>query len=153
AIAPVPPPSRTEGLDQEFHRLMASADISGFLEKENEDGTGCGLLIQACELFLQHLDLPENIDGIVKPDPDRKKPSLHSRLTFTFHDKGDQEQHYCFRILGHSNAIAFQSRLKAAITASGIDSALSFRHLFILRRGSPPSGPKTKALVDQFLKG
>ena len=73
-------------------------------------------------------------------------------MSFTFLSEGSREQHYCFRILGHTNAIAFQSRLKAAMTASGIDTALKFRHLFILRRGAPPSGPRTKALFDQFLK-
>ncbi|MGH7249133.1 MAG: helicase HerA domain-containing protein, partial [Pseudomonadota bacterium] len=36
------------------------------------------------------------------------------------------------------------------MTASGIDTALRFRHLFILRRGAPPSGPRTAALVEQF---
>jgi DNA invertase Pin-like site-specific DNA recombinase len=29
------------------------------------------------------------------------------------------EQHYCFRLLGHTNARVFQTRLKAAMTASG----------------------------------
>ncbi|MGH8473662.1 MAG: hypothetical protein ACREVJ_14660, partial [Gammaproteobacteria bacterium] len=149
-IAPpsVPPP----GLDQEFQRQVARADISGLLEKGNEDTIACDLLIYACELFLSHLGLPDAIDALVKADPVRKKPSLHARLSFTFHDEGDREQHYCFRLLGHTNAIAFQSRLKAAMTASGIDTALRFRHLFILRCGDPPRGPKTKTLVDQFDK-
>jgi hypothetical protein len=89
---------------------------------------------------------------VVQRDPDQKRPSLHGRLSFTFRDQGDREQHYCFLGLGHSNAFAFQSRLKAAMTASGIDKALKFRHLFILRRGDTPGGAKTKALVDQFTK-
>lgn len=144
-------PSRP-GLDKELQRQVARAEISGLLEKDNEDTIACELLIHACELFLRHLDLPDAINALVKPDPDRKKPSLHARLSFTFHDEGDREQHYCFRMLAHTNAIAFQSRLKAAMTASGIDTALQFRHLFILRRGDPPGGPKTKALVDQFEK-
>src|SRR5207248_11165221 len=71
---------------------------------------------------------------------------------FTFLSDGNRGQHYCFRILGHTHATAFQSRLKAAMTASGIGTALKFRHLFILRRGDPPSGPKTAAMVDQFRK-
>lgn len=142
----------THKLDEEFQRQFACADISGLLGNENEDTIACGLLIRACELLLRHLGLPDAIDAAVKADPDSKKPSLHARLAFTFHSEGDREQHYCFRILGHTNAIAFQSRLKAAITASGIDSALKFRHLFILRRGDLPTGPKTKSLVDQFLK-
>jgi hypothetical protein len=102
--------------------------------------------------FLKQLSLPDTLDAGVTPDPDRKKPSLHARISFTFHSEVDREQHYCFRILGHINAIAFQARMRAAMTASGIDTALKFRHLFILRRGDPPGGPKTKALVDQFLK-
>jgi hypothetical protein len=152
AVAPAPPSSATPGLDQEFHRQLMSADISGLLDKDNEDAATCELLIQACKLFLKQLGLPDAIDAIVKPDPDRKKPSLHARLSFTFHDEGDQEQHYCFRVLTHTNATAFQARLRAAMTASGVDTALRFRHLFILRRADTPGGPKTKALVDQFLK-
>ena len=73
-------------------------------------------------------------------------------MSFIFHNDDDREQHYCFRILVHSNAIAFQSRLNAAMVSSGIDRALSFRHLFILRRDDPPSGPKTKQLVQKFLQ-
>ena len=150
ASAPLAP--QTEVLDDEFQRQLACADISGLLAKENEDNMTCQLLIQGCELFLKQLALPDTIDAVVKPDPDRKKPSLHARVSFTLRNERDREQHYCFRILGHTNAIAFQSRLKAAMTASGIDTALKFRHLFILRRGDPPGGPTTKALVDQFRK-
>jgi hypothetical protein len=142
----------TNNLDDQFQRERGRADISGLLEKETEDGIGCELLIEACEFFLNQFLLPDTIDCAVKGDLDRKKPSLHARISFTFHDDGDREQHYCFRILGHTNAIAFQSRLKAAMTASGVDTALKFRHLFIVRRGNPPRGPKTQALVDQFLR-
>jgi hypothetical protein len=151
AIGSAPISSATDGLDDEFRRQLQYADISGVFDKETEDGVGCKLLIEACEFFLKQFALPETIDSAVKPDLDRKKQSLHARISFTFRNEGDREQHYCFRILGHTNAIAFQSRLKAAMTASGIDTALKFRHLFILRRGDPPGGPKTKALVHQFL--
>src|SRR5262249_33629767 len=36
--------------------------------------------------------------------------------------------------------------------ASGVDRALSFRHLFILRPDNPPGGPKTRLLVQKFLQ-
>ena len=145
---PESPPSR--GMDEEFERRRNAADISLFLDEKNEDAATSELLIGACELFLKQVDLPPTIDAVVRPDPDAKKPSLHARISFTFHNEGDREQHYCFRFLGHANAIAFQSRLKAAMTASGIDRALKFRRLFILRRDAPPKGDKTKELVDQF---
>ena len=86
-------------------------------------------------------------------DPDQRRPSLHGRLAFTFHSDGDREQHFCFRILVHSNAIAFQSRLNAAMVASGVDRALSFRHLFIsCGQTIHQSGPKTRQLVQKFLQ-
>jgi hypothetical protein len=147
-----PIPTAVPALDQEYRQQLVRADVSGLLDTENGGTVACDLLIKTCELFLRQFTLPNSIDAVVKPDPDRKKPSLHARLSFTFHSEGDREQHYCFRFLVHTHATAFQSRLKAAMTASGIDTALKFRHLFILRRSAPPSGPKTKTLFDQFLK-
>ena len=144
--------ARAPGLDQEYQRQVANAKIPVFLEQDKGDATACDLLIKACELFLRHLQLPDLIDAVVKPDSDRRKPSIHARISFTFRGEGDREQHYCFRILSHAHPNAFQPRLKAAMTASGIDTALKFRHLFILRHDKPPSGPKTAALVDQFLR-
>jgi hypothetical protein len=104
------------------------------------------------ELFIKQLALPDAIDAVVKPDPDRKKPSLHARISFTFHNEGDREQHYSLRLPGHTNAIAFQSRLKAAMTASGIDRALKFRHLFILRRGGRLVGRQQEHSLINSLK-
>jgi hypothetical protein len=147
---PMPPPTN---LESDYQRELKRADIAGLLDEDaNESPAISGLLVQTCEILLGHLRLPDAIDGLVKPDPNTKNPSLHARLSFEFREEGDREQHFCFRYLGHANAIAFQSRLKAAMTASGIETALKFRHLFILRRDDPPGGPKTKALVDQFLK-
>ena len=151
SIAVVVSMTPADSLDRAFREALARADLSFVLDVASEDTVGCALLLRVSELFLRQFRLPDSIDAIVQPDPDRKKPSLHSRVSFTFHDKGDQEEHYCFRILGQSNAIAFQSRLKAAMTASGIDRALKFRQLFILRRGDPPGGQRSRALVDQFV--
>ncbi|HLK79956.1 MAG TPA: DUF87 domain-containing protein [Xanthobacteraceae bacterium] len=140
-----------EALDQEYDEQKKAASFAHLMDADGEDDLR-ELLDASLRLFEKHLDLPDNIDVEVQRDPDQRRPSLHGRLSFTFRDEGDREQHYCFRVLSHTNAIAFQSRLKAAMTASGIDMALKFRHLFILRRSDPPSGPKTKALVGQFLK-
>jgi len=139
------------GLDEMFGQEMKVANIAELLEQDQEERLR-GLLNDALGLLAKHLELPDDIDVEIRGDPDQRRPSLHGRLSFTFHSDGDREQHYCFRILVHSNAIAFQSRLNAAMVASGVDRALTFRHLFILRRGDPPSGPKTKQLVQEFLQ-
>jgi hypothetical protein len=151
SVPPEPAPPTTAGFNQAYDSEIKAAKVAGLMDTEGEEQLR-ELLDATLRLFEKHLDLPDDIDVGVQRDPDQKRPSLHGRLSFTFRAEGDREQHYCFRSLGHRNAIAFQSRLKAAMTASGIDTALKFRHLFILRRGDPPGGPKTKALVDQFAK-
>ena len=151
---PTQPPPRegeTAGLDQDYLSELKDAVIAHLIDTEREDQFR-ELIDGTLRLLEKHYDLPDDIDSEVQHDPDQKRPSLHGRLSFTFLSDGSREQHYCFRLLGHRNARAFQTRLKAAMTASGIDTALKFRHLFILRRGEPPSGPRTTALCDQLLK-
>ncbi len=109
-------------------------------------------LVHVCELLLGHLDLPDSVDGEVKPDSNRRAPSLHASLSFVFHDEGDKQQRWCFRFLPQDHAVAFQSRLRAAIAASGLDTALKFRRLIILRDAPPPRGAKTQELVDEFAR-
>jgi hypothetical protein len=145
----VPKSEAAKGLDEAFARECQVADVRGLLNQENEDRLR-ELLTEILQIYARHLSPPDDIDVAVQPDPDQKRPSLHGRLTFIFRGEGDREQHFCFRVLAHSNAIAFQSRLRAAMTASGVDRALKFRHLFILRRDDPPGGPKTRELVAKF---
>jgi hypothetical protein len=141
-----PPPT---GLDDAFNRELRGASIDGLLDPANEDRLR-ELIADVLNVYTGHLELPADIDVVSQPDPDQRRPSLHGRLTFIFRSEGDREQHFCFRVLVHTNAIAFQSRLRAAMTASGVDRALKFRHLFILRDSVLPGGVKTKQLVDKF---
>jgi Helicase HerA, central domain len=140
---------KTAGLDEAFQRELRVAVIANLTASEGEDQFQ-QLIDGNLRLLEKHFDLPDDIDSEVQRDPDQKRPSLHGRLSFTFLNEGNREQHYCFRLLEHTNARAFQTRLKAAMTASGIDTALKFRHLFILRRCETPGGPRTRALVEQF---
>jgi Helicase HerA, central domain len=143
--------AKSTGLGQVYQKELGAAQVPDLADTAGEDQF-LELIDGTLRLLEHHYDLPDDIDSEVQRDPDQTRPALHGRLSFTFLSEGSREQHYCFRFLGHSNAIAFQTRLKAAMTASGIDTALKFRHLFILRHGAPPSGLKTAALVDQFKK-
>jgi len=62
----------------------------------------------------------------------------------------DRERHYAFRFLQKSQSRAFQARLKAAITASGIESDLPFRRLVLFRVGPPPAGPASEKLIEEL---
>ena len=138
-VVPPPPPPPPNNLDEMFSHELKTAKVEGLLDKDREDNLR-DLFTDVLSVYARHLDPPNDVDVVVQPDPDQKRPSLHGRLTFIFRSQGDREQHFCFRVLAHSNPIAFQSRLRAAMTASGVDHALKFRHLFILRRDAPPGG-------------
>jgi hypothetical protein len=144
-----PPPPPPGGLDDIYEHELGAASINGLLDQINEDRL-YEILAQTLSIYPKQLELPDDIDVVSQRDPDQRRPSLHGRLTFIFRGEADREQHFCFRIISHLNAIAFQGRLRAAMTASGVDRSLGFRHLFILREGAAPSGPKTRQLVDKF---
>jgi len=144
-------PPHADTIEAAFEREVATANVTPLFTPAGEDDLRT-LLDSTLQLLIKHYELPDAIDAEAQRDPDQKRPSLHGRVSFTFHDEGDREQHYCFRIIEHANSIAFQSRLKAAMTASGIDTALKFRHLYVLRTSPLPTGKKTEALLDQFRK-
>ena len=54
------------------------------------------------------------------------------------------------RALERLHATAFQSRLKAALTESGIDQTLRFRRLTVFRSAPIPGGPSTATLMQKF---
>jgi hypothetical protein len=149
--APLPKGQASSGLQEMYERALRDAATDGLLDQANEEQLAARLA-DALSIYARQLELPEDIDVISQRDPDQRRPALHGRLTFIFRSEADREHHYCFRILSHANAIAFQSRLRAAMTASGVDRALGFRHLYILREESPPGGAKTKQLVEKFLR-
>ncbi len=146
---PLPPPP---GFDREFVALQSQVEIAPLLNENNED-SHLGILLQvACECLQVENPTPSHIDTLVEAHfPGGKDyPLLHARARLVFHEEGDRETHLCLRALQHSHATAFQARLRAAMTASGIDRALSFRKLAIVRTQALPRGAKTKQLIDAF---
>ncbi|MFH3478258.1 ATP-binding protein [Xanthobacter variabilis] len=146
-VEPVPVSSDLDGL---YAEAYAAANVADLFAPEREDELR-ELFADALQFFSRQLTMPEDVDCALQADPDQKRPSLHGRLTFTFRAKGDREEHYCFRVLTHINGPAYLSRIKAAMTASGIGRGLAGRHLFLLRTGAPPSGPKSQQLTAEFL--
>jgi hypothetical protein len=140
------PPDRFE---TDSSRLRGAADISKLITPRDDSELG-RLLRDSFDLFARQFEPSESMDIVSKGDPAQKIPPLHGRLTFTYHEENDRERHFCFRALEHTNAIAFQARLRAALTASGISNQMPDRHLLLIRRTPIPSGPKTKQLFAAF---
>jgi hypothetical protein len=149
AIQEVSEPADCSGLDEKFSAAAAAADLNGLLD-EKDDGRLGMLLRDVFDLYAKQIPHDDNYEVVSKADPAQKTPPLHGRLIFIDHGAEDRERHFCFRALQHSNAVALCSRFRAALTASGVSAKIAERKLIIVRRGPPPSGPKTRELFDAF---
>jgi hypothetical protein len=149
AAPPLPVPAPPDTFDLQFNEAKQGAVVAGLLDQSKEEDLK-RLVLDVLKIYADEVDVGDDVDVAVGDDRHLQRPSLHARLVFAFRTLGDRERHFCFRVLPHANAVAFQSRLRAAMTASGLDRALPFRHLVVVRRGGPPSGAKTAALVQQF---
>jgi hypothetical protein len=142
-------PTDPGSFDANFGAAAAAADLNGLLDNKDDGKLGM-LLRDVFDLYAKQIPPHDDYDVVPKADPKQKTPPLHGRLTFTDHRAGDRELHFCFRALQHSNAVALCSRFRAALTASGVSAKIADRKLIIVRRGPPPSGPKTRELFDAF---
>jgi len=138
--------------DAEFTRLKHNAEISSCMDKDHQDGVWPDLLTWALRGLALEFTVPTKTDLVVDENPTGGKSYLylHARFAIVNHQRQGLEQHFCFRAIGHTQAVAFQNRLKAAITDTGIDKRLGFRSLTILRNEPAPTGPKTQQLVAKF---
>ncbi|SFU62794.1 AAA-like domain-containing protein [Methylobacterium sp. 174MFSha1.1] len=135
--------------DFDLDAARRTADITGILDDED---AGLGELLRtAFDLYALEDDPHDAIDVVSKGEPEQKLPPLHGRLTFLHRDENDRERHVCYRALLQPHPIAFQARLRAALTASGISSRIPGRELLVVRRGPVPAGTKTGTLVSRFV--
>lgn len=141
-------PDRVDGrtLDRRFEETARAVDAPALLDGTDQE---LELLVKAaCRCLIIENPLPPSHDAVVDLDfGSTRIPSLHARIRIVDHHAGDRERHASFRFIQHGNAIAFQTRLERALTESGISEELPFRRLVILRKGPPPRGAQTAALV------
>ncbi len=148
-VEPGPPPADAsfEALKADFEKLRTQVDPEALVQDENEDGLLESLLQTACHCLILENDLPPNVDAIRDVDfPGGRVRPLHARIRLIFRDENDREEHCCLRAIERKNAVAFQARLKAAMTASGIDRSLKFRRLIIVRHSPLPQGNQNGSL-------
>jgi hypothetical protein len=143
-----PRPVDPSPLDQHFATELAAVDPEIWLDQSSESGLG-DLLGEAASIFLRELPFDSNVDFAAEHDFHETKQfeSLHLRLRRIFRAEDDREEHVCVRVLQKANPRAFQVRLTAALTTSGMSEKLDGRRLFLLRNSPPPAGPKGAELV------
>jgi ABC-type lipoprotein export system ATPase subunit len=144
-------PIVTGDVQRQFDDLVASANVSGMLEREDEEALD-KLVEVACEALVQENPLPAHMDALIDKDfaGTGSFEPLHARLRVVDHGANDRERHYAFRFLEKTHHIAFQSRLKAAMTSAGIDQDLEFRRLKVLRAAPRPTGALSVTLMSEL---
>jgi hypothetical protein len=142
-------------LRSELVRLVAAATVTDLIENEDEDALD-KLIEVACDALVEENELPEDFDALIDKDfiGSGSFEPLHARLRVVDRGCNERERHYAYRFLEKTQHIAFQSRLKAAITAAGIAEDLEFRRLALIRMRPLPSSPlSTKLLAELRQRG
>lgn len=145
------PTGWAEDLDARFQKFLQEVRPDEVIQDEDEKLQD--LLIEtACDAIVLENPAPPSV--AVKIDKDFMRTGnyapLHARIRLILTEDHEREVHFAFRFLEKGHHRAFQARLKAALTASGIDKDLRFRGLTILRQGPIPPGPATAKLVEDL---
>ena len=142
---PTPGPPPDTGLDQRFRELVREADVADALDEKKVDGGLPALLRAGLTAFAE-----ENAEagGFSVDPPLGRNPSLHARLRQIVDPNTDDELHWSFRAVLNDNPVAALHRLRAALTASGLELPGERRRLFILRNASWSQGRKTQQALD-----
>lgn len=134
-----------------FEELCAAADPAKLIADEDEDALD-HLLEAACRALIEENTLPADVDALLDVDfvgPGSYVP-LHARVRVIYRAESEREKHYAVRFIQKKHHHAFQARIKAAMTASGIDHELPFRRLVLFRCGAVPTGAQTASLVGEL---
>lgn len=146
---PTPPgPGFKETIARQVADLSKDAPLDAILADDSEQLQD-RLLEFACDALVIENPVPDDVFPKVEKDfmNTGSYDPLHARVRLVLTSQGERERHHSFRFLEKDHYRAFQARLKAALTASGIDEELHFRGLTIVRRRPIPSGKVTEALV------
>ncbi|MEO5725603.1 MAG: ATPase, partial [Byssovorax sp.] len=146
---PGPKPAELALLDRDLARLRASIEVpKEILDEDAEDELG-KLLLVGCELVVAEQPPSPDVDLVVEAESGGTSNyvALHARVRQIFTDQHDRERHLTLRAISREHHLAFQSRLTAAVTASGIDRKVDFRKLILVRNAPVPTGAKTTALM------
>jgi hypothetical protein len=146
AQAPTPTDALTE-LDRRFATYKQGAVVAAALDPEGEDTTMPGLLAAGLEAWITERG---NDQQTFRTDPPPgTRVVLHARLRQSLDDATDDERHWAFRAIAHTNAIAVQNRIRKAWDTTGISSDPERRRLILLRNTRWPSGARTAALLSE----
>jgi hypothetical protein len=148
--APAPPPAGDDQLArlaERFDRLAAEAGVDPALVPATEDAEMARLLEAGLRAWAV-----EQGDGRFRVLPvEQGNPSAHAGLCETLDSEIEDEAHWYFRGLSHTNARAVQARLARLRSLAGLDPEVTKRRAVLLRNGDWPTGPVSARVRREFL--
>jgi hypothetical protein len=141
------PTADVDELDRRFADYRRQAVVAAALDPEGEDTTMPGLLAAGLQAWITERGDVEQSFRIDPPPGSRVV--LHARLRQSLDATTDDERHWAFRAIAHSNAVAVQNRIRKAWDATGIGSDPDKRRLVLLRNNRWPGGKKTAELLQE----
>lgn len=133
-------------LDASFAEFRAGANIDAALDPAQEDMRMPALLEAGLNAWIRERGEAGRLGFSTERRPDN---AFHACLRLTSDDSLERRWRWSFRTVGAVNAIAVQSRMKKAISASGLNGDEE-RCLFLIRNTPWPSGAKTEELRARF---
>ncbi|WP_433197338.1 helicase HerA domain-containing protein [Nocardia sp. CA-107356] len=145
---PLPDTNDLGTFDAEFARLRTAADVAAPLDHRSEDERMSAVLNAALHCYA--LEQRGNAQDLTIDPQTRVQPALHARLRQTLDEASEDEKHWSFRAIGHTNARAVLTRLRSAWLEADIQPGLNKRHLVVVRNIPFSQGPVTKQTLSEF---
>lgn len=134
-------------LDQQFEKYASAAKPAVLLKQDNEDKMMPALLSAALRAWISEVgddELEWAYGG------EAGGGNVHAWLTRTVDEASDLQEHWSFRAISATNAIAALHRLRKARSAAGFRAGADNRHLIVLRNPRWSPGPQTQKEVTEF---
>jgi hypothetical protein len=146
---PLPAPSRLALLDDRLARLREEAVVDAALAPATEDREMSRLLVAGLQAWtFEQGDRRGRYS--VQAGEDRN-PSMHAWLRETLDEDTEDEAHWSFRALAHSNAVAVQARLRRLLSFVNLDPAITKRRAVLLRNPPWPNGTVSRRMKQDYL--
>ncbi len=141
-------PDRFAEIDAWFEELRRTADLPVLLDNANEDKVMPQLLSAAMTAWITE-NGNDNMQWERRIWTGGKE--LHVSLDHTVDEASDLVDHWAFRVIFASNAVAALSRLRKAHSAAGLGQGADNRHLVLIRNDDWSPGPQTQRALAACL--
>ncbi len=141
ALPETTPAEALARIDEQFDALRIRARVGDVATDQAAADKRMGALLEA---GLQAWTREDGGEGF---QIERGNKQLDGRLRRRLPGRVEDEQHWAFRAIPASNAVATTNRVQSAATAAGVAAGMDRRKLFLLRSTPWPTSPKASSVI------